>query len=41
MNYIKKHEEQLEEKMLEEQIKQYEKYEIVSEGEIPKYLTNY
>tara|TARA_R110002126_G_scaffold191810_1_gene340004 strand:- start:4501 stop:4626 length:126 start_codon:yes stop_codon:yes gene_type:complete len=41
MNYIKKAEEQEEEKQLENQIKEYEKYEILKEGKIPKYLIDY
>tara|TARA_R110002074_G_scaffold49828_1_gene127248 strand:+ start:100 stop:273 length:174 start_codon:yes stop_codon:yes gene_type:complete len=41
INYIKKAEEQEEEIQLQKQIIEYEKYEILKEGNIPKYLTNY
>jgi len=41
INYIKKAEEQEEEKQLQKQITEYEKYEILKEGNIPKYLTDY
>ena len=41
INYIKKAKEQEEEKQLQKQITEYEKYEILKEGNIPKYLTDY
>ena len=41
IKYIKKAEEQEEEIQLQNQIAEYEKYEIITQGGIPKYLTDY